>query len=115
MPREAFAQWHPEFTACELSPNPIVTLKKAASFLKPDGILIVHVPNAHAVNRKLAVHMGTLECCEELSPFDIHVAGHRRPTPWRACGPTSNKPACACRPPAGFFTKCYPRPRWTGS
>jgi hypothetical protein len=27
---------------------------------------------------KIAVMMGTLESCEELSPFDINVAGHRR-------------------------------------
>ncbi|WP_219993666.1 class I SAM-dependent methyltransferase [Aliarcobacter cryaerophilus] len=53
-------------------------LKKAASFLKDDGVLIVHVPNAEAVNRKIAVLMGTLESCEELSPFDINIVGHRR-------------------------------------
>lgn len=53
-------------------------LQKAASFLKDDGVLIVHVPNAHAINRRIAVLMGTLESCEELSPFDIQIAGHRR-------------------------------------
>lgn len=58
--------------------DPVFALKKAASLLNDDGILIVHVPNAHAVNRKIAVLMGTLESCEELSPFDINVAGHRR-------------------------------------
>jgi 2-polyprenyl-3-methyl-5-hydroxy-6-metoxy-1,4-benzoquinol methylase len=58
--------------------NPIEVLHKAASLLSEEGILIVHVPNAHAVNRRLAVLMGTLTHCEELSPFDIQVAGHRR-------------------------------------
>lgn len=58
--------------------NPVQLLKKAASFLEDNGIMIVHVPNALAVNRKIAVLMGTLESCEELSPFDINVAGHRR-------------------------------------
>lgn len=58
--------------------DPIAVLRKAASFLNPDGVLLVHVPNAQAVNRKIAVLMGTLESCEELSPFDIEVAGHRR-------------------------------------
>ena len=58
--------------------DPVGLLKKAATFLSKDGILIVHVPNAQAVNRKIAVLMGTLESCEELSPFDLHVAGHRR-------------------------------------
>jgi len=58
--------------------DPLVTLRKAASFLETNGVLIVQVPNAHAVNRKIAVLMGTLSSCEELSPFDLHVAGHRR-------------------------------------
>jgi len=58
--------------------DPIAVLKKAASFLANDGVLVVHVPNAYAINRRLAVLMGTLESCEELSPFDLKIAGHRR-------------------------------------
>lgn len=58
--------------------DPVAVLRKAAGFLADDGILIVHVPNAYAVNRRIAVLMGTLESCEELSPFDLQVAGHRR-------------------------------------
>jgi 2-polyprenyl-3-methyl-5-hydroxy-6-metoxy-1,4-benzoquinol methylase len=58
--------------------DPVQILKKAASFLKEDGNLIVHVPNANAINRRLAVKMGTLLSCDELSPFDINVVGHRR-------------------------------------
>lgn len=58
--------------------NPILTLKKASSFLKDDGILIVHVPNALAVNRRIACIMGTLIDEYELSPYDINIAGHRR-------------------------------------
>jgi len=57
---------------------PKVVLQKAASFLKDNGTLIVHVPNSNATNRKIAVLMGTLSSCDELSPFDINVAGHRR-------------------------------------
>lgn len=58
--------------------DPASVLKKATSFLKKNGVLIVHVPNAEAVNRKIAVIMGTLERCGELSPYDIDVLGHRR-------------------------------------
>ena len=55
-----------------------LVLRKAGENLKEDGVLIVQVPNAHAVNRRLAVLMGTLRDCEELSPFDLQVVGHRR-------------------------------------
>jgi 2-polyprenyl-3-methyl-5-hydroxy-6-metoxy-1,4-benzoquinol methylase len=58
--------------------DPIAALRHAASYLKEDGVMVVQVPNAHAINRRLAVHMGTLERMEELSPFDLQVAGHRR-------------------------------------
>lgn len=58
--------------------DPVFALKKAASLLSSEGILIVHVPNAFAVNRRIATIMGTLSNCEELSPFDINVVGHRR-------------------------------------
>ncbi|CAN7451443.1 class I SAM-dependent methyltransferase [Cupriavidus necator] len=58
--------------------DPVQVLQKAASLMSDDGILLVHVPNARAINRRLAVLMGTLTECEELSPFDIQVAGHRR-------------------------------------
>ncbi len=58
--------------------DPVALLRKAAFFLAEDGVMIVHVPNAVAINRKLAVLMGSLESCEELSPFDLNIAGHRR-------------------------------------
>lgn len=58
--------------------DPVAVLRKAASFLGKDGVLIAHVPNANAINRRLAVMMGTLTSCDELSPFDLQIAGHRR-------------------------------------
>ena len=58
--------------------DPVGVLLKAASLLSDEGSLFVHVPNANAINRRLAVLMGTLSDCEELSPFDIQVVGHRR-------------------------------------
>lgn len=58
--------------------DPVLVLRKAASLLNDQGIILVHVPNAMAINRRLAVLMGTLTECEELSPFDIQIAGHRR-------------------------------------
>lgn len=58
--------------------DPVQVLRKAADLLDDKGVLLVHVPNAIAINRRLAVLMGTLTECEELSPFDIQVVGHRR-------------------------------------
>jgi SAM-dependent methyltransferase len=58
--------------------DPVALLRKAASFLAKDVVMIVHVPNATAINRRLAVLMGSLESCDELSPFDLNIAGHRR-------------------------------------
>jgi SAM-dependent methyltransferase len=58
--------------------DPVELLKKASSFMKDDGVMIVHVPNSNAINRKLNVLMGSLTSCDELSPFDINIAGHRR-------------------------------------
>jgi len=58
--------------------DPVSTLKKATSFLKGDGVLIAHVPNALATNRRIARLMGTLVDEYELSPYDLQVVGHRR-------------------------------------
>lgn len=58
--------------------DPAIALRKAASLLRPGGAVIVHVPNADAINRRIAVAMGTLLSCDELSPYDVNIAGHRR-------------------------------------
>jgi len=58
--------------------DPVLMLRQAANLLSDKGILIVHVPNAVAINRRLSVLMGTLTSCDELSPFDIEIVGHRR-------------------------------------
>jgi len=58
--------------------DPATVLRKAASLLAPGGVVIVHVPNADAINRRIAVAMGTLLTRDEMSPYDINVAGHRR-------------------------------------
>ena len=58
--------------------NPVELLKTLTNYLDKDGALIVNVPNALAVNRRIAKLMGSLESEYELSPFDINIAGHRR-------------------------------------
>lgn len=58
--------------------DPQLALIKASAFLNDEGVLIIQVPNSEAVNRKIAVLMGTLTTLDELSPWDIDIAGHRR-------------------------------------
>ncbi|WP_241002282.1 class I SAM-dependent methyltransferase, partial [Pseudomonas viridiflava] len=48
--------------------DPVGVLEKAAGLLSENGVLLIHVPNALAINRRLAVLMGTLTECEELAP-----------------------------------------------
>lgn len=58
--------------------DPVQLLATLSRSLAPDGVLIAHVPNAMAVNRRLAKLMGTLTDEYELSPYDIDIVGHRR-------------------------------------
>lgn len=91
--------------------DPIALLKKAASFLNNDGVLIVHVPNAQAINRRLAVLMGTLENCEELSPFDINVAGHRRSYSLTSLKADIAAAGLKCESTGGIFYKMLSTPQ----
>jgi 2-polyprenyl-3-methyl-5-hydroxy-6-metoxy-1,4-benzoquinol methylase len=58
--------------------SPVAALRAAGRFLNDRGRLVICVPNANAINRRIAVEMGTLESLGELSPYDIDVIGHRR-------------------------------------
>jgi 2-polyprenyl-3-methyl-5-hydroxy-6-metoxy-1,4-benzoquinol methylase len=53
----------------------VVTMVKRV--LAPSGLFLVTVPNARAMSRQLARHMGILEDLYELTPNDIR-GGHRR-------------------------------------
>ncbi len=87
--------------------NPVSVLKKAASFLKKDGILIVHVPNALAVNRIIAEIMGTLSNEYELSPFDKKIAGHRRSYDINLLLKDIKKAGLKVVKTGGYFIKCF--------
>jgi ribosomal protein S18 acetylase RimI-like enzyme/2-polyprenyl-3-methyl-5-hydroxy-6-metoxy-1,4-benzoquinol methylase len=52
-------------------------LRMIASALKPDGCLFVAVPNARALSRQLARHMGLIDSLYSLTPNDLK-GGHRR-------------------------------------
>ncbi|MBJ6119788.1 class I SAM-dependent methyltransferase [Pontibacter sp. BT310] len=52
-------------------------LKQISKILKPNGVLIVVVPNAHALSRRIASKMGLLNELETLTENDLRH-GHRR-------------------------------------
>lgn len=58
-----------------LEPLPVLAMAKRA--LKPGGKLFVAVPNARALSRQLAMHMGLIEDLKNLTQNDL-VNGHRR-------------------------------------
>lgn len=54
-----------------------IVLKMIRNALKPDGYFFVAVPNARALSRQLARHMGLIKDLYELTPNDLR-GGHRR-------------------------------------
>jgi 2-polyprenyl-3-methyl-5-hydroxy-6-metoxy-1,4-benzoquinol methylase len=57
--------------------EPSLVLKMARQALKPDGLLLMVVPNARALSRQLAMHMGLISDLKSLTKNDI-FHGHRR-------------------------------------
>jgi 2-polyprenyl-3-methyl-5-hydroxy-6-metoxy-1,4-benzoquinol methylase len=53
------------------------TLQAIKKLLKPKGILLIAVPNAHSLHRQIGVNMGLLECENSLSATD-KKKGHYR-------------------------------------
>jgi 2-polyprenyl-3-methyl-5-hydroxy-6-metoxy-1,4-benzoquinol methylase len=56
--------------------DPVKVLATAAQWLKPQGHLIVIVPNALSLHRRLAVAMGLARVADELGASDVRL-GHR--------------------------------------
>jgi trans-aconitate methyltransferase len=57
--------------------DPLAVMRMVRSVIKLDGLLMIVVPNARALSRQLALHMGLLKDLKELTPND-HNHGHRR-------------------------------------
>jgi 2-polyprenyl-3-methyl-5-hydroxy-6-metoxy-1,4-benzoquinol methylase len=57
--------------------EPVALLKHMRLWLKPEGDLVVIVPNSESIHRQLAVLMGIQPRLDSLSPRD-HVVGHQR-------------------------------------
>lgn len=57
--------------------DPVRVLRQMTLALNPGGRVIVLVPNAHSLHRRLAVHMKLQDSLHTLSPRD-HLVGHQR-------------------------------------
>lgn len=57
--------------------DPVAVLKRARTWLAPTGRILVVVPNAGSLHRRLAVLMGLQRTVHDLSPRD-HEVGHQR-------------------------------------
>jgi len=57
--------------------NPVEVLERVKHWLNPDGCIIIQVPNALSLNRRIGEKMGLISNCYELTPHDIEV-GHKR-------------------------------------
>jgi len=57
--------------------DPVTVLTRCREWLAPGGIVIVIVPNATSLHRRLAVMMGIQESVYDFSPRD-HEVGHQR-------------------------------------
>jgi len=57
--------------------DPQQVLKIISDLIKPEGLLFVVVPNARALSRQLALHMGLIDSLYDLTENDLRH-GHRR-------------------------------------
>ncbi len=57
--------------------DPIAILKRMKALLKSSGLLFITVPNARALSRQIALHMGLIEDLKQLTDND-KKHGHRR-------------------------------------
>ncbi|HKB09177.1 MAG TPA: class I SAM-dependent methyltransferase [Vicinamibacterales bacterium] len=57
--------------------DPGLVLRRAASWLNDDGVIVLVVPNKRSLHRRVGLRCGLLESMEQLSEQDLSV-GHRR-------------------------------------
>jgi SAM-dependent methyltransferase len=57
--------------------DPALVLRRAASWLTDDGVIVLVVPNKLSLHRRVGLRCGLLESMEQLSEQDLAV-GHRR-------------------------------------
>jgi 2-polyprenyl-3-methyl-5-hydroxy-6-metoxy-1,4-benzoquinol methylase len=88
--------------------DPVKVLTAAAQWLKPQGQLIVIVPNALSLHRRLAVAMGLQHSADELSVSDVRL-GHRRVFTIERIEADLAKAGMDIMRRSGWFTKPLPQ------
>lgn len=79
LPEHAGADYDAVFAVYVLEhvADPVALLRAARAVLAPEGLLFVVTPNARALSRQLALHMGLVPALTALTPHDLEH-GHRR-------------------------------------
>ena len=62
--------------------HPLQLLPQLGAYLNEEGIIVISVPNAHALSRQLAVKMGLMDSIYDLTENDRHH-GHFRVYDWK--------------------------------
>jgi 2-polyprenyl-3-methyl-5-hydroxy-6-metoxy-1,4-benzoquinol methylase len=88
--------------------SPVQVLATASQWLKPHGRLVVIVPNAHSLHRRLAVAMGLARAADELGASDVRL-GHRQVFTIARIEADLAKAGLHVSRKAGWFTKLLPQ------
>lgn len=88
--------------------DPAEVLAKAGTWLKPHGRLVVIVPNAFSLHRRLAVKMGLARAGDELGESDVRL-GHRRVFTIASIEAAMADAELHIVRKAGWFTKLLPQ------
>ena len=93
--------------------DPARVLAKAAQWLKPTGHLVLIVPNALSLHRRLAVAMNLVRAADELGESDVRL-GHRWVFTAASIEAAIAKADLEIVRTAGWFTKLLPQSMMTG-
>jgi len=87
--------------------DPRAVLRRIASWVRPGGRVVVVVPNAESLHRRLAVRMGLQPRLDSLSPRD-GLVGHQRVYALDELRADVEAAGLACRQEIGWFLKTLP-------
>ncbi len=85
--------------------DPLLVLRRYAGFLRPQGTIIVVVPNARSLHRVLGHEAGLLDDVYQLSPSDLQL-GHRRYFDLDSITALVKEAGLQVRKTEGVFLKC---------